>query len=181
MTQTIKEASIEPVKNYFQTLQEQICLALESLETSEKFSSENIETPGGGISKPRVLSEGKEIEKAAVMFTHSIGGSLPPAATERNPKLAGKAFQAAAISLIVHPRNPFVPMTHMNLRFFIVAAEEPSWHFGGGYDLTPYYPFEHDILHWHSIASQAAGKYYRRFKDQCDDYFYLPHLSLIHI
>ena len=66
-------------------------------------------------------------------------------------------------------------MTHMNLRFFIVSADEPSWHFGGGYDLTPYYPFEQDIVHWQSTASQAAGKHYRQFKDQCDDYFYLPH------
>ena len=175
MTQTVKEASIEPVKDYFQSLQEQICATLEALEIDEKFSVENISTPGGGLSKPRVLSDGEHIEKAAVMFTHSIGDSLPPAATERNPKLAGKPFQAAAISLIVHPKNPFVPMTHMNLRFFIVFAEEPSWHFGGGYDLTPYYPYEQDIVHWHSTASQAAGKYYRRFKDQCDDYFYLPH------
>ena len=175
MTQTIKEASMEPVKDYFQSLQAHICSALELLELSKKFSVETITTPGGGLSIPRVLSDGKQIEKAAVMFTHSIGDSLPPAATERNPKLEGKPFQAAAISLIVHPRSPFVPMTHMNLRFFIVYADEPSWHFGGGYDLTPYYPFKQDIVHWHSTASQAAGKYYRRFKHQCDDYFYLPH------
>ena len=101
MTQTVKEASIEPVKDYFQSLQEQICSTLESLEIDEKFSVENISTPGGGMSKPRVLSDGRQIEKAAVMFTHSIGDSLPPAATERNPKLAGKPFQAAAISVIV--------------------------------------------------------------------------------
>ena len=94
MTQTLKEPSIEPIKDYFQSLQEQICSTLESLEIDEKFSVENISTPGGGLSKPRVLSDGEHIEKAAVMFTHSIGDSLPPAATERNPKLTGKPFQA---------------------------------------------------------------------------------------
>ena len=98
--------------------------------------------PEGALSRPRVLEDGGEIEKAAVQFTHSLGASLPPAATERNPQLAGQGFQAVAISLIVHPRNPYVPTTHANLRFFLVEADEPVWYFGGGFDLTPYYGFE---------------------------------------
>ena len=102
-----------------------------------------------GVARPRVLEDGAHIEKAAVQFTHSIGTSLPPAATERNPHLAGHGFQAVAISLIVHPRNPYVPTTHMNLRFFIVEAQDPVWYFGGGFDLTPYYGFDEDCVHWH--------------------------------
>jgi coproporphyrinogen III oxidase len=122
-----------------------------------------------------VLEGGRQIEKAAVQFTHSLGDSLPPAATERNPHLAGHGFQATAISLIVHPRNPYVPTTHANLRFFLVEADEPVWYFGGGFDLTPYYGFEEDAVHWHQQARAAAGEHYPALKQACDDYFYLPH------
>ena len=175
MTQIINEANVKSVSDYFKLLQHKIISSLEKEEDSAHFSLENIPLPSGGSSQPRVLSEGKHIEKAAVMFTHSLGDSLPAAATERNSDLAGRAFQATAISLIIHPRNPYVPMTHMNLRFFIVMGEEPAWHFGGGYDLTPYYPYEEDIIHWHSVASDAAGRHYRKLKADCDEYFYLSH------
>ena len=110
-----------------------------------------------------------------MQFTHSIGQSLPPAATERNPQLAGHGFQATAISLIVHPSNPYVPTTHMNLRFFLVDADEPVWYFGGGFDLTPYYGFREDCVHWHTQAREAAGDHYAPLKKACDEYFYLPH------
>jgi len=144
-----------------------------------------------------------------VQFTHSVGQALPSAATKRNPQLAGKPFQAASISVIVHPRNPYAPTTHMNLRFFQVApatstdnaaeenrskgqsrsgaaapvlgadntAESPAdvWYFGGGFDLTPYYAFPKDCVHWHRVAQQAAGTQYEAFKAACDNYFYLPH------
>ena len=120
-------------------------------------------------------ADGAHIEKAAVQFTHSLGEALPPAATERNPHLAGSGFQATAISLIVHPTNPYVPTTHMNLRFFLVEAEDPVWYFGGGYDLTPYYATRTDIVHWHQTAREAVGGYYAQMKAACDEYFFLPH------
>ena len=166
---------ISDVVDYFQTLQQQICLELERADGSAGFSMETIEPPNGGVSRPRVLADGKHIEKAAVQFTHSIGPTLPPAATERNPHLAGLPFQATAISLIVHPQNPFVPITHMNLRFFSVEADTPFWYFGGGYDLTPCYPIKEDVISWYETARAAVGAHYSKFKAACDEYFYLPH------
>ena len=166
---------IEPVVNYFMALQSQICSALETLDGKAAFSLEQITPPNGGLSQPRVLADGAHIEKAAVQFTHSKGAALPPAATERNPHLAGSAFQAAAISLIVHPCNPHVPITHMNLRFFYVEADEPVWYFGGGYDLTPCYPEDDDVRLWHQTAKDAVGDHYQTFKETCDDYFFLSH------
>ena len=166
---------IEPVVNYFMALQSQICSALETLDGKATFSLEQIMPPNGGLSQPRVLADGAHIEKAAVQFTHSKGAALPPAATERNPHLAGSAFQAAAISLIVHPCNPHVPITHMNLRFFYVEADEPVWYFGGGYDLTPCYPEDDDVRLWHQTAKDAVGDHYQTFKETCDDYFFLSH------
>ena len=163
------------VTNYFSELQAQICAALEQADGKAKFSLEVIEPPQGGLARPRVLADGEHIEKAAVQYTHSVGAALPPAATQRNPHLAGSPFQAAAISLIVHPANPMVPTTHMNLRFFIVEAEVPVWYFGGGFDLTPYYANEADIVHWHSQAAAATQDHYADLKQACDEYFYLPH------
>ena len=166
---------VTPVRTYFLGLQETICQALTEEDGKSKFSKEPIEAPNGGLAQPRVLGEGKHIEKAAVQFTHSLGDALPPAATERNPHLAGSPFQAVAISLIVHPQNPMVPTTHMNLRFFVVDADEPVWYFGGGYDLTPYYPYEEDVVHWHRTAADACGDHYVKLKETCDEYFYLGH------
>lgn len=163
------------VRSYFLDLQSEICKTLAAADGGATFSKEPIKAPNGGLAQPRVLAEGKHIEKAAVQFTHSIGDSLPPAATERNPHLAGSPFQATAISLIVHPLNPHVPTTHMNLRFFIVEADEPVWYFGGGYDLTPFYPRTEDVVHWHRIAAGATGEHYAELKRLCDEYFYLGH------
>ena len=173
MTQTI--ASVAPVRTYFLELQERICKSLEHIDGEGQFSLEQIQGEHGALSQPRVLADGPIIEKAAVQFTHSIGASLPPAATERNPHLAGHAFQAVAISLIVHPRNPHGPTTHMNLRFFFVEAEQPVWYFGGGFDLTPFYGYREDAEHWHRAAQKATGAHYPAFKTACDEYFYLPH------
>ena len=163
------------VRQYFIDLQTRICDTLAESDDKETFSLETITSPGGGLAQPRVLADGQYIEKAAVQFTHSLGDSLPPAATERNPHLAGQPFQATAISMIVHPQNPHVPTTHMNLRFFLVEGEEPFWYFGGGYDLTPFYPLEEDVVHWHQAAKQATGEHYPSLKAICDEYFYLPH------
>lgn len=168
-------ASVAPVRAYFLELQQRICTALEQVDGEARFSLEQIEGERGALSQPRVLADGPVIEKAAVQFTHSVGATLPPAATERNPQLAGLPFQAVAISLIVHPRNPHAPTTHMNLRFFFVEAEEPVWYFGGGFDLTPFYGYQEDAEHWHRTAQSAAGADYAAFKSACDEYFFLPH------
>ena len=166
---------IEPVKAYLLELQEALCAELEAVDGAARFSSERIDQPGGGFGQPRVLQDGKLLEKAAVQFSHSIGAALPAAASERNPHLAGHGFQAAAVSVIVHPRNPYAPTTHLNLRFFKVDAEPPAWHFGGGFDLTPCYGFIEDCVAWHRAAQQAAGRHYRQMKRACDQYFRLSH------
>jgi coproporphyrinogen III oxidase len=172
-------ARIEPPRDYFMALQDAICGRLEALDGAARFARQDATLPDGGRARPSVLEAGGRIEKAAVQFTHSVGRALPPAATERNPALAGKPFQAAAISLIVHPRNPYVPTTHMNLRVFIVADKDPVWYFGGGFDLTPYYGFEVDCVHWHRTAKAACDPFganlYGELKRACDDYFFLSH------
>lgn len=167
---------IQAVIDYFEELQQRVCDELASLEPGE-FSKQTIQLPGKGYSRPRVLAEGEHIEKAAVQFSYSIGDQLPPAASERHCELAGLGFEATSISMIVHPRNPYAPTMHANLRFFLVGDDH--WHFGGGLDLTPYYGFKEDAVHWHQQARQACREYgdeiYSLCKRQCDEYFYLPH------
>lgn len=170
---------IKAARAYFMSLQEELCAALEAMDAAAAFSREEFPEPDGALARPRVLQGGQRIEKAAVQFTHSIGQSLPAAATERNPGLAGSGFQATAISLILHPRNPYAPAAHLNLRFFLVAAKKAAapalWHFGGGFDLSPCYLFEEDCIHWHRTARQAVGHRYPALKAACDQYFRLPH------
>lgn len=127
-------------------------------------------------SRPLLCNDGVLIEKAACNFTHSQGDSLPPAASARNPHLAGKPFSASSLSVIVHPRVPQIPTTHMNVRFFNVQGDE-HWHFGGGMDLTPHFLYTEDCTEWHGHAKSACQTeaQYRQFKQQCDEYFYLPH------
>ncbi len=164
---------IARVRDYFLELQTRVCDAIAAADGGATFSSEDIPGPA----RPRVLDDGQAVERGAVLFSHHIGAALPAAASERNPHLAGRGYEATAISMIVHPRNPYAPTFHANLRFFLVAGGH--WHFGGGFDLTPYYPFAEDVLHWHQTAEQACrpfGKHlYPRFKQWCDEYFYLPH------
>tara|TARA_R110002072_G_scaffold7773_7_gene41615 strand:+ start:28786 stop:29694 length:909 start_codon:yes stop_codon:yes gene_type:complete len=171
------QAHIEPVRDYFLQLQTDICDKLAGIDGDANFSIEDIRQPNGAHSRPRVIDNGQHIERGAVQFSYSMGDSLPPAASERNPELAGKGFQATAISMIMHPRNPYVPTFHANLRFFLVDGTH--WHFGGGFDLTPYYPFEEDVIHWHKTAKAACDPFgadiYAKFKSWCDDYFYLSH------
>jgi coproporphyrinogen III oxidase len=168
------------VASYLQQLQDQICSALESIDTSSSFDRQEVDSERG-ISKPRIFADGSVIEKAAVNFTHSIGQKLPSAATDRKPEMAGCGFQAVSLSLIVHPRNPFAPTTHANLRFFVAeqSGKVKTWWFGGGFDLTPYYGFEKDAIHWHTTAKKACDPFgpdrYRTCKEECDQYFYLPH------
>ena len=150
--------SPDAVREYLCSLQDRICSFVERHEPKSKFSRVPLPTTSG-MARPRVLSDGEIIEKAAVNFTHSIGSSLPKAATDRKPEMAGKPFQAVSLSLIIHPRNPYAPTTHANLRFFIAEAQKPIWWFGGGFDLTPYYGFEEDVIHWHTVARNACSPF----------------------
>ena len=132
---------------------------------------------GGGRS--RVLRNGGVFEQAGVNFSHVFGDQLPPSATKTRPDLAGHGFQALGVSLVLHPHNPYVPTTHANFRFFIAGDDDPVWWFGGGYDLTPYYPFIEDVVEWHQTARAACnvlgGDTYDRYKQWCDEYFFLKH------
>ncbi|MBV1877363.1 MAG: oxygen-dependent coproporphyrinogen oxidase [Pseudomonadales bacterium] len=170
-------ASIEPVKDYFSNLQTKICTVLADIDGASSFNSEDIHQQNGAHARPRVLDGGKVIERGAVQYSHSIGDSLPAAASERNPHLAGKRFEAVAISMIMHPWNPYVPTFHANLRFFII--DESNWYFGGGFDLTPYYPFAEDVIHWHQTAKNACQPFganvHQKMKKWCDEYFFLSH------
>ena len=169
--------SIFAVKDFFLDLQDRIVRALEELDGGGKFLRESHDGPNGSLARPRVMIDGAVFEKAAVQFSYSIGDRLPPAATQRHPKLTNKPFQATAISVIVHPRNPNVPTTHMNLRMFHVDSKHMQWFFGGGFDLTPYLLHEEDIKLWHEEAREICGSdaRYLELKQNCDEYFYLPH------
>ena len=172
---------IPAVKNFLFGLQDRICGALEKEENTQKFKEDAWQRPEGGGGRTRVLAEGAVFEQAGVNFSHVYGSQLPPSATLLRPELAGRAWQALGVSLVIHPRNPYVPTSHANVRFFIAEkpGAEPVWWFGGGFDLTPYYGFEEDAVHWHQTAKQACdpfgADYYARFKKWCDEYFYLKH------
>lgn len=173
---------LEAVHGYLDDLQGRICDALERLDGEARFRREVLPRPGGGVSRPCVLEDGPLFEKAAVHFTHTHGREMPAAATQRRPELQGRTYEAISVSLIVHPRNPYVPTCHANYRFFLAkdpAGGDPVWWFGGGFDCTPYYGFRDDAIHWHRVARAACESHspelYPRFKEQCDRYFYLPH------
>jgi coproporphyrinogen III oxidase len=170
----------ERVKQYLLALQDRICAALGTAEGGT-FAEESWQRDEGGGGRSRVLSEGALLEKGGVGFSHVTGASMPPSATAHRPELAGAPWQAMGVSLVIHPRNPFVPTSHANVRFFVAepAGRDPVWWFGGGYDLTPYYGFEEDCRHWHRTARAACEPFgaevYPRFKRWCDDYFFLKH------
>lgn len=170
------------VHAFLSDLQDRICAELESLDGEFQFRRESLPRPGGGVSRPCVLEGGPVFERAAVHFTHTEGREMPAAATQRRPELVGRSYEAISVSLIVHPRNPYVPTCHANFRFFLAPdpkGAEPIWWFAGGFDCTPYYGFTEDAIHWHQTARAAceihSSDLYPRFKEQCDRYFYLPH------
>jgi coproporphyrinogen III oxidase len=171
---------IDAVLGYLRGLQDRICAALEQEDGSARFRSDRWERSEGGGGESRVLRQGRVFEQAGVNFSHVQGASLPPAATARRPELVGVPFSAMGVSLVIHPLNPYVPTTHMNVRFLIATRDDLcAWWFGGGFDLTPYYPFEEDVLHWHRTASAACEPFgpdvYAKHKDWCDRYFFLKH------
>ena len=173
---------IEQVEKYLLNLQNDICEEFGGLDTKSSFDKDVWEREDGrGSGITRVITNGSLFEKGGVNFSIISGDNMPKSATELRPELAGRKFTALGISLVLHPDNPFIPTTHANVRFFIAEneEEEPLWWFGGGFDLTPYYGFEEDAIHWHKIANKACEpfgeKVYEKYKKWCDDYFYLSH------
>ena len=170
----------EAVLNVLQHLQNQICWALEQQEGVAQFVSDEWQS-ALGVGQSRVLKQGAVWEQAGVNFSHVKGAAMPASATAHRPELAGAPFEAMGVSLVIHPRNPYVPTSHANVRFFVAYPEgqAPVWWFGGGFDLTPFYPFDEDILHWHQTAQKICEPFgeqvYAEFKAWCDDYFYLKH------
>lgn len=175
------DPDITAVKDYLLELQEQICLTLEQEDGAARFIEDAWPRPAGGGGRSRVLSGGAVFEQGGVNFSHVFGEGLPASATAQRPELAGRSFEALGVSLVIHPGNPYVPTSHANIRFFLAEKEgaEPIWWFGGGFDLTPYYPFEEDAVHWHRVAREACVPFgkevYSRYKKWCDEYFYLKH------
>lgn len=173
--------NIDAVREYLLSLQDSICKEVEISDGKEKFVEDDWQRPAGGGGRTRVLNNGAVFEQAGVNFSEVSGDNLPPSATANRPELAGRSFQAMGVSLVIHPHNPYVPTSHANVRFFIAekAGEEPIWWFGGGYDLTPYYTFDEDVIHWHQIAKNACDpfgeKVYDDYKKWCDEYFFLKH------
>jgi coproporphyrinogen III oxidase len=174
--------NIDSVKEYLLALQDNICEQLAEEDGGKQFTEENWhrgEQLGGG--RTRVLTNGHVIEKGGVNFSHVFGDKLPASATASRPELAGRSFQAMGVSLVIHPSNPYIPTSHANVRFFVAEkeGEEPVWWFGGGFDLTPYYGFEEDVVQWHQTAKDACDPFgedvYDNYKKWCDDYFYLKH------
>jgi coproporphyrinogen III oxidase len=172
---------IDAVKEYLLDLQSTICSGLAAEDDGAEFIVDEWERPEGGGGRSRVLAEGAVLEKAGVNFSHVMGEGLPGSATQHRPELAGRSYQAMGVSLVIHPRNPYAPTSHANVRLFVAEkdGEEPVWWFGGGYDLTPYYGFEEDCVHWHRTAHDACSSFgddvYPRYKQWCDDYFFLKH------
>ncbi|EAW32709.1 Coproporphyrinogen III oxidase [marine gamma proteobacterium HTCC2143] len=177
----MSEIPVDQVKAYLLNLQNTICDQLEQEDGGATFLQDEWLRPEGGGGRSRVLTDGAVIEKGGVNFSHVFGKGLPPSATQARPELAGRSFQAMGVSLVIHPKNPYVPTSHANVRLFIAEkeGEDPVWWFGGGYDLTPYYADEDDCIAWHRTAKEACEpfgeKVYQDYKQWCDDYFFLPH------
>ena len=169
------------VEIYFRRLQDTVCNAVEAEDGRVEFQQDLWERQEGGGGRSRTLSGGAIFEKAGVGFSHVKGAELPPSATALRPELAGRFWQAMGVSLVIHPENPYVPTAHANVRFFIAEndTEDPIWWFGGGFDLTPFYPVDEDCVHFHRVAREAVEpfgtEYYQQYKSACDSYFYLPH------
>ncbi len=183
---TLQTLPTQAVRAYLLSLQDTISAALEAEDGGAVFQEDRWERPadspglrGGG--RGRVLTEGAVFEQAGINFSHVTGERLPPSATAQRPELAGRGFQAMGVSLVIHPRNPYVPTSHANVRFFVAEKPDadPVWWFGGGFDLTPFYPFEEDCIHWHQTARAACEPFgpevYPRYKHWCDEYFFIKH------
>lgn len=169
------------VKAFLLDLQTRICNGLQVLDGSAHFVEDSWKREEGGGGQSRVLTNGGVFEQAGVNFSHVTGTSMPASATAHRPELAGRSFEAMGVSLVIHPKNPHIPTTHANVRFFIAHKEgaDPVWWFGGGFDLTPYYPYLEDVVEWHQNAKYLCEPFgdeaYPKYKQWCDEYFWLPH------
>ena len=176
----MRRVNVAAVRDYFTGLQDAIVTALEALDGSAfRRDAWTRAEGGGGVS--RLIEDGALFERGGVNFSHVMGASLPPSASAGRPELGGRGFEALGVSLVLHPRNPYVPTVHMNVRAFVAtkALAAPVWWFGGGMDLTPYYGFEEDAAHFHRTCKAALAPFgadlHPRFKDWCDRYFFLKH------
>lgn len=171
---------IESILAWLEALQDRVCGALEDVD-GQRFHEDRWDRPGGGGGRTRMLADGGVFEQAGVNLSHVHGERLPPSATASRPELAERPFTALGVSLVVHPRNPYVPTSHANVRLFVAGdANAPTaWWFGGGFDLTPFYPFTEDCVHWHRTARAACRALgddaWRRYKQWCDEYFHIRH------
>jgi coproporphyrinogen III oxidase len=172
---------IEQVKAYLLQLQDRICDALAAEDGEADFLNDEWQRAEGGGGRSRVLANGAVFERAGVNFSHVRGAQLPASASASRPELAGRSYEALGVSLVIHPRNPYIPTSHANVRLFVASkpGEQPVWWFGGGYDLTPYYANRDDCTSWHREAAAACAPFgddvYARFKKWCDEYFFLKH------
>ncbi len=176
-------AGREAVRDYLLDLQDRLCAALAAADGGAGFHEDLWHRAEGGGGRSRVLSGGALFEQAGVGFSHVHGAGMPASATAHRPDLSGRGFEAMGVSLVLHPVNPYVPTTHMNVRFFAArerwSGDDAVWWFGGGFDLTPFYPFAEDAVAWHRQASELCVPFgpevYPRFKRWCDEYFFLRH------
>ncbi|MBU2894739.1 oxygen-dependent coproporphyrinogen oxidase [Colwellia sp. D2M02] len=172
---------INHIIEFFKSLQDRICSALAQADGNGEFIEDNWQRKEGGGGRTRVLTNGSVIEQGGVNFSVVSGDKLPPSATAHRPELAGRTWQACGVSLVIHPKNPHIPTSHANVRFFIAEkeGEDPVWWFGGGFDLTPFYPVDEDVTHWHQTAHDLCLPFgenvYNEHKKWCDEYFYLKH------
>lgn len=177
----MRHDDIGQVEDWLRRIHDRMTVELEALDGGATFRRDPWERPGGGGGESRVLEDGALFEKAGINFSRVSGEALPPSASARRPELAGRSFVAMGVSMVLHPRNPYVPTSHGNWRFFVAETpgEDPVWWFGGGLDMTPYYGFREDAVHWHRAARAACADFgedvYPRFKKWCDEYFYLRH------
>ncbi|RZU38662.1 coproporphyrinogen oxidase [Fluviicoccus keumensis] len=175
------EIDLNAAKQALMALQDRICRELEAEDGGGRFREDSWVRAEGGGGRSRVLEGGTVIEKGGVNFSHVHGNKLPPSATAHRPELAGRSFQAMGVSLVIHPRNPYAPTSHANVRLFVAEkeGEAPVWWVGGGFDLTPYYGFPEDCRDWHRHAQAVCAPYgedvYPRYKQWCDDYFFIKH------
>lgn len=172
---------IELIKKYLLTLQNNIVQKLEEVDGCKFIVDKWQKDDGNGFGKTMVLKNGTVFESAGVNFSQVSGDNMPLSATADRQELAGRSFTALGVSIVIHPKNPFTPTSHFNVRFFIAEKDEkkPIWWFGGGFDLTPYYGFDEDCIHWHNTAKNTCKPFgdniYPQYKKWCDEYFYISH------
>jgi coproporphyrinogen III oxidase len=174
-------SAVDAVRAFLGDLQDRLCANLQGADGGAVFAEDAWQRTEGGGGRSRILKNGALFEQAGVGFSEVSGAKLPPSASAQRPAIAGRAWNALGVSLVLHPRNPYVATAHMNVRYFEARADgQPTvWWFGGGFDLTPYYPFDEDIVHWHTVARDLCAPFgtdvYTRYKRWCDEYFYLKH------